>query len=416
MPIAVLTQDRDAGDLVERVGIADLPSSIRPHASCRCDRSAHRAAHSQSFPRSAASPQDPASNRNPIRQHQHWHHGGASLMAGLFLLPLILGVLLIASVLATLLLRFALLATASLCTRHGAWRLSRALGRTTRFVFGAAVGESLAFDWEMSALREAGKIAEAADIARTRVADGSLPPWSRNVAIDLLISAGAYSTALASEPPATMPTNARDALALTLIQVNLAEAEYNVGRWDGAEARLRPLDLACWYFPITRAGLLQQRAWIAAHRGRAAESLDLCAKVDPRGLPRRYRAEFHFTRAAALLAADRVDDAEAALDRGARLARRLSSKRNVLFLRARIAAARGDWDSAARSCREAVHHRFCGQGGAGIVLWAQALRQLGRQPDADNALRLVAQRDPESEAAVMAAQLLAAPEVAGVPS
>ena len=202
MPIAVLTQDRDAGDLVERVGIADLPSSIRPHASCRCDRSAHRAAHSQSFPRSAASPQDPASNRNPIRQHQHWHHGGASLMAGLFLLPLILGVLLIASVLATLLLRFALLATASLCTRHGAWRLSRALGRTTRFVFGAAVGESLAFDWEMSALREAGKIAEAADIARTRVADGSLPPWSRNVAIDLLISAGAYSTALASEPPA----------------------------------------------------------------------------------------------------------------------------------------------------------------------------------------------------------------------
>lgn len=337
-------------------------------------------------------------------------------MAGL-LLPLILGVLLIASVLVALLLRFALLAAASLCTKHGAWRLSRALGRTARFVFGSAIGESLAFDWEMSALRQAGKVDEAADLARKRVAEKGLPAWSRNVAIDLLISAGAYSAALGAEPSPSMPTNARDALALALIQINLAEAEYNLGRWDEAEARLRPLDLACWCYPIARTGLLQQRAWIAAHRGRGVEALELCASADPRGLPSRYRAEYHFTRAGALLAAGRVDDAETALDRGAKLARRISSKRNVLFLRARLAGTRGDWDSAERLCREAVQHRFRRQGGAGILLWAEALKQLGRPAEADAALRLVVQRDPESEAAVAAVRLLGAPvEATDVPA
>jgi tetratricopeptide (TPR) repeat protein len=214
-----------------------------------------------------------------------------------------------------------------------------------------------------------------------------------------------------------MPRNAREALALALIQINLAEAEYNVGRWDEAEARLRPLDLACWLYPITRTGLRQQRAWIAAHRGRAVGALELCASADPRGLPRKYRAEYHFTRAVALLASGRVDDAEGALDRGAKLAQRISSKRNVLFLRARLAAARDEWDRAERLCSEAVRHRFRGQGGAGILLWAEALRRLGRQGEADAALRLVAERDPESEAAAAAAGLLGAPaEATDVPA
>ncbi len=322
--------------------------------------------------------------------------------------PLIAAGLLIGFLLVALLLPFALPAAASLCTKYGAWRWSRALGRIARLAYGSKTGESLTFDWEMSALREAGEIAEAADLALKRLADKSLPPWSRNVAIDLLISAGRYSAALAAEPPGCMPGNARDALALALIQVNLAEAEYNLGRWDEAGARLRPLDLACWCYPIARAGLLQQRAWIAAHSGRPAEALDLCASADPRWLPPRYRAEYHFTRAAALLAAGRVDDAETALDRGAKLARRVSSKRNVLFLRARLAASHEDWDSAERLCREAVQHRFRGQGGDGILLWAEALKQLGRQVEADGALRLVAERDPESEAAVEAARLLTA--------
>ena len=205
-----------------------------------------------------------------------------------------------------------------------------------------------------------------------------------------------------------MPSRAVDAIGLALIQINLAEAEYNLGRWDEAEARLRPRDLGCWRFPIARAGLLQQRAWIAAHRGRAAEALELCASMNPRWLPPIFRAEYHFTRAAALLAVGRIDEAAAAVSQAEALAKRLSSKRNALFMGARVAAARGDWVSAERLCREAANHAFRGQGGAGLLLWAQVLRQLGNRPQADEALRLVSERDPESEAATKAAEYLPA--------
>jgi tetratricopeptide (TPR) repeat protein len=305
-------------------------------------------------------------------------------------------------------LAFAL--TASLAFGRGAWRLYRALGRLAPYVLGSDYGGTLAFESEAFALREEGKIAEAAALVKTRLLEPGVAAWNRNTAIDVLISAGAYEAALGAEPPPSIPRNAREALSLVLIQINLAEADYNLGRWDTAEARLRPLDLACWLFPITRAGLLVQRAWIAAHRGRAAEALDLCASVTPRWLPLAYQAEYHFTRAAALLAAGRNDDAEVAVKDGERVARRQSSRRNALYLRARVAAADGDWDRAERLCREAAGHTYRGQGGAGLVLWAQALRKLGRHREAEETLRLVSQRDPESAAAGSAAELLVAPD------
>jgi tetratricopeptide (TPR) repeat protein len=320
---------------------------------------------------------------------------------------------LIALVLALSLLPVALLLAASLASSRGAWRLSRALGRVAPYVFGSDYGGSLAFDSEVSALREAGRITEATALVKTRLLEPGLPAWNRNIAIDLLISAGAYEAALAAEPRPSMPRNAREALGLALIQINLAEADYNLGRWDAAEARLRPLDLACWFFPISRAGLLQQRAWITAHRGRATEALALCALVKPQWLPLTYRAEYHFTRAVALLAVGRNDEGEVALRKGERVARRLSSRRNALFLRARFAGANGDWVRVERLCREAAGHPYRGQGGGGLLLWAQALKQLGRHREAEETLRLVLDRDPESDAARSAAALLASP---GLPS
>jgi tetratricopeptide (TPR) repeat protein len=282
--------------------------------------------------------------------------------------------------------------------RHGAWRLSRAIGRAAPHLLGQTSGGDIAFHCEGNSLREAGRLAEAVALARARIAEKDVSPWSRNIAIDILISAGAYKAALSAE--------ARDALALDLIQINLSEADYNLGSWDVAEQRLIHLELACWLYPIARAGLLQQRAWIAAHRGRAAEALELCASIKPQWLPPDYRAEYQFTRAAACLGAGRVDEAAASVDEGARVARRLSSKRNALFMRARILAARGDWVGVERSCRDAANHVFRGQGGDGLLLWAQALHQLGQHAEADGALRLVSERDPESDAARTAAKLL----------
>src|ERR1700738_1189549 len=304
---------------------------------------------------------------------------------GSWLLPVVLGV------------------AASISMTHGAWRLSRALARGARPLLDSSVGGALAFEREGLALREAGDLAGAVAMAKARVAEQGIPAWRLNSAIDILISAGEYEAALGAEPPPCMATGADEALGLALIQINLAEADYNLGRWEAAEARLRPLDLACWPFPIARAGLLLQRAWIGVHRGRVAEAFELCAAMKPRWLPPTYRAEYHFTRAAALLAVGRIDDAEVAVGQGEAVARRLSSKRNALFLRGRIAVARPDWVSTERHCRAAADHAFRGQGGDGLLLWAKALNQLGRSVEAGEALRLAAERDPESEAAQIAA-------------
>jgi hypothetical protein len=85
--------------------------------------------------------------------------------------------------------------------------------------------------------------------------------------------------------------------------------------------------------------------------------------------------------------------------RGSALARRPSSSRNALFLRAQIAAARGDWLTAEQHCRAAAGHPFRGQGGDGLLLWARVLEKLGRVAEARDALSLVSSRDPESAAA-----------------
>ena len=42
---------------------------------------------------------------------------------------------------------------------------------------------------------------------------------------------------------------------LALIQINLAESDYNLGRWEQAEERLAPLDGEARKLPLTRAGL-----------------------------------------------------------------------------------------------------------------------------------------------------------------
>jgi hypothetical protein len=300
------------------------------------------------------------------------------------------------------LVQIAVLTAMRVAASRRIWFVARSFSWPVRMLFGSVFGGSLVFQSLAFALRDAGKVEAARAMALARIAEPDVPSRSRNAAIDLLISAGAYEAALRAEPQPYTPANSSDALGLTLIQVNLAEAEYNLGRWDAAEERLRPLDLACGAFDIARAGLLQQRAWISAQRGRGDEALDLCARVKPKWLPRTYRAEYHFTRAAALLACRRLDEADWAVVQGEKVARRLSSKRNALFLRARVAAARDDWNAVERLCRAAADHRFRAQGGDGLLLWAEALEKLGREAEAIQVRGLVRERDPESEAARLA--------------
>ena len=78
------------------------------------------------------------------------------LILGLSLLPLVLAVAL------------------SLSLRHGAWRLLRGLGRAAPYLFGSTHGENVAFQCEVFPLREAGKITEAAALAKAYIAKKNL--------------------------------------------------------------------------------------------------------------------------------------------------------------------------------------------------------------------------------------------------
>lgn len=224
-----------------------------------------------------------------------------------------------------------------------------------------------------------------------------------NRLVDGLITAGKYAEALAAPRAHT----GDDELAEVLVQINLAEAEYNLGRWDSARDRLLSLDAIAAQYPITRAGLSQQRAWIAAHQGRAAEALALWRETDARGFPQHYRAEYHFTHAVVLLGLGRAGEADEAAAAGTVAAVRPSSRRNALFIEARVAVAQGDLEGADSLCRSAAAQRYRGQGGDGLLLWGDVLTRLQREEEARAAWSLAIERDPQSESSKLAAARLA---------
>jgi tetratricopeptide (TPR) repeat protein len=231
-----------------------------------------------------------------------------------------------------------------------------------------------------------------------------------NTAIDGLIAMGRYRAALAMARG--WQTRGADTESELLVQINLAEAEYNLGDWSAAWERLRGLDPLAAAFPIARAGLSQQRAWIAAHTDHPEEALHHWQRAELRDLPRRYHAEHWFTGAVALAAAGDLDGALRCAARGSGAAVRPSSRRNALIIQARIAAAEGDWPRAEPLCRAAAGHPYRGQGADGLLLWGDALVRLGRLDDARRAFALATERDPESVHAHTARERLAAEGVA----
>ncbi|MGZ6142223.1 MAG: hypothetical protein ACXWLM_02740 [Myxococcales bacterium] len=228
-----------------------------------------------------------------------------------------------------------------------------------------------------------------------------------NSAVDGLIAAGRYREALAL-PGRFDLRGPRDTASELLVQINLAEADYNLGRWTAAWDRLRELDPLAAMFPIARAGLAQQRAWIAAHTGRPDEALHHWRRAELRDLPGPYHAEHFFTGAVALAFAGRIDAAGRCAIEGGRVAVRPSSRRNALFVRARVAAAAKEWARAESLCSDAAAHPWRMQGGDGLLLWGDLLARLDRPEPAREAWMLAIDRDGESESARLAAARLEA--------
>jgi tetratricopeptide (TPR) repeat protein len=221
-----------------------------------------------------------------------------------------------------------------------------------------------------------------------------------NAAVDARVARGDYRGAL--ELPRAFGVHDADTASALLVEINLAEAEYNLGRWGDAWDRLRGLDPLAAAFPVARAGLAQQRAWIAAHDGRAAEALRHWYRAEPGDLPRRYHAEHFFTGAVAQIAAGDLAGAERCAREGARVAVRVSSRRNALAIRGRVAAAMQQWTEAERLFRAAALHPYRGQGGDSLLSWGEVLSRLGRFDEARRAYTLAIDRDPQSESAQLA--------------
>jgi tetratricopeptide (TPR) repeat protein len=232
-------------------------------------------------------------------------------------------------------------------------------------------------------------------------------PWVLNAAVDRLIAAGSYLEALAL-PARFALRGPPDTASALLVQINLAEAEYNLGRWSAAWDRLRGLDPLAAMFPIARAGLAQQRAWIAAHTGRPDEALHQWQRAELIDLPRPYHAEHFFTGVVALIGTGNLNVAESCARAGEEAAIRPSSRRNALFILARVAAAMEDWLRTEALCSAAANHAYRAAGGDGLLLWGDALARLGRPAEAREAYALAMERDRQGESAKFAAERLSA--------
>jgi tetratricopeptide (TPR) repeat protein len=229
---------------------------------------------------------------------------------------------------------------------------------------------------------------------------------SLNGGVNAFINAGQYGRALEVAARWTAPPSDPAPLAWALLQVNLAEAEYNLGRWDAALSRLDRVRASCNPRGLANAGERQQRAWILAHLGRPGEARAALSGIDTRDLPGIFHAEHQFTMARVALAAGEVEQAYRDVQRGLSLARRASSVRNGLFLRARILAVRGATDGALRDFEKAAALPFRTQGGDGLLAWGDLLRAQRREQEAQSAFALAVERDGESVSARHASERL----------
>ncbi len=229
-------------------------------------------------------------------------------------------------------------------------------------------------------------------------------PWiCVSAMIDTLIMAGRYREALAL--PDTWSSEARERGArqdreyFVLARVNAAEALYNVGRVSEAAQLVETLAAECECAPrdsYALAGVCVQQAWIAALMGQPERTLGLLEQ--PRELPADYRAELHYTRALALGLLDRHAAARREAERGFRLAVRVSSFRNGLFLQGVLAQRAGELRRALVSFEAGAAHPYREQGGAALLCYGDTLARLGRDHEAQTAWRWVLERDPQSSA------------------
>ncbi len=197
-----------------------------------------------------------------------------------------------------------------------------------------------------------------------------------------MVNAGSYKEALrlkarwSSDFSSARPPASR---RLPRCQVNLAEALYNLGRFRCAKRLLERITPECNKrgSKLVRAGLIVQKAWLSVLMGDPVGALQQMVVLNERHLPRNYRAEVHFTRAAAIRDVGRLQEAKMEALLGLTLSRRASSTRNALFILGSIAAEEGQPERAIELLEEGAAHTYRAQGAEGLVLLGDQYRRIG---------------------------------------
>jgi tetratricopeptide (TPR) repeat protein len=186
-----------------------------------------------------------------------------------------------------------------------------------------------------------------------------------------------------------------------VIRINEAEALACLGRGEEALAHAPARIAGAPAF--VEGGLAAGRAWILAELGRVDEArAELSAHAAAAHALQHFEAEWHLSRFAVEFAARAYDAAAEALDDAERVARRESSKRNVHFLRGRLAYARGALEEAVQHFERGAQSVYQWQGGAALLDWGDALARLGREGEARAAWARCVERDGQAPAAVAA--------------
>ena len=230
---------------------------------------------------------------------------------------------------------------------------------------------------------------------------GKLGPNAVQQVVCLDIAAGRYVEALRwqTQPRRHVAENER------LLLLNLAEARACLGQLDEALSMTEFAEKVQTDF--LRAGLASHRAWVLSELGRPAEAREQLERTKrQRGLLGPFEAEWHFSAFAVAFAERNWVVAEAALDDAERVAVRGTTKRNLHFLRGRLAFARGELERALGHFEEGGRHVYRCQGGPALLDWGRALQQLGRIDEARTIWERCRAEDPQSPAALEAARLL----------
>ncbi|HVJ17640.1 MAG TPA: tetratricopeptide repeat protein [Polyangiaceae bacterium] len=224
------------------------------------------------------------------------------------------------------------------------------------------------------------------------------PPEVLNKVVNTFITFGRYREALELTPPWNGGGDDRH----KVIQVNLVEAEYNLGLLSDARSRIDRLKQAPPEAQWLDAGLRLQEAWLLTLEGQEEAGLALAQGVDPEHLPDRFRAEVHFARGFALIELERFEQARTEIRQGLARSLRPSSVRNGHFLLGCCEQKAGELDAAVKHFARGAAMPYTGQGGDALLAYGRTLEDLGRTEQARKIFDLLLQRDPQSHACAFA--------------